>query len=261
MKQRKLHARALMCMMALIVSVITLFSQTTTVKHIVARGETLEDIAKTYNVTKEEILSMNPSASQFVYVGMELTIPKKQQPTYGVANSTANSNTDPRLGGYNNGSIPGSNSGSQPSENTAHRESDGGFSNWGLGYMADFEAADKGSYGIYFRAIAPYHFGMDFGAYANYGIADRAFESLQFLIGPAIGSRFDGFRASVALDAIIATMDDPEKSDIQVNWGLGLFPQLAFELSGNTCLVVGLYGNWAKGADELSFGFHAGLAF
>ncbi|MCM1504610.1 MAG: LysM peptidoglycan-binding domain-containing protein [Muribaculum sp.] len=261
MKRRRLYARSLVGIMALFMAVMTAFAQTTTVKHIVARGETLEDIAKTYNITKEDIISANPSAGQFVYVGMELIIPQKVQQTFGGTNLPNNSNNDPRMDGYNNGSVPGSNSGSKPSENSANRESDGGFSYWGLGYMADFEAADKGAYGIYFRAIAPYHFGMDFGAYANYGIVDKDYAGLQFLIGPAIGSRFDGFRASVALDAIIAAMDDPEKSDIQVNWGLGLFPQLAFELSGNTCLVVGLYGNWAKGADKLSFGFHAGLAF
>ena len=46
-------------------------------KHVIERGETLESIATRYGVTTEEIIKLNPDAAQFVYVGMELTLPEK----------------------------------------------------------------------------------------------------------------------------------------------------------------------------------------
>lgn len=50
-------------------------AQTKTVKHTVERGETLESIAKRYGTTNDKLIELNPDASQFIYVGMELTIP------------------------------------------------------------------------------------------------------------------------------------------------------------------------------------------
>lgn len=45
------------------------------VKHVVKRGETLSSIAKTYGTTEEYIRKLNDNLSNFLYVGMELTIP------------------------------------------------------------------------------------------------------------------------------------------------------------------------------------------
>lgn len=53
---------------------IFVFSQTTTT-HIVDKGETLATIAQKYNTTEAKLLELNPDASQFVYVGMELVLP------------------------------------------------------------------------------------------------------------------------------------------------------------------------------------------
>lgn len=50
-------------------------AQTSTVKHTVDRGETLQSIAKRYATTEAKIIELNPDAAQFVYVGMELTVP------------------------------------------------------------------------------------------------------------------------------------------------------------------------------------------
>jgi len=43
--------------------------------HVVNRGETLQSIAQKYGVAVDQIIAANPQASQFIYVGMELTIP------------------------------------------------------------------------------------------------------------------------------------------------------------------------------------------
>lgn len=50
-------------------------AQTSTVKHTVDRGETLQSSAKRYATTEAKIIELNPDATQFVYVGMELTVP------------------------------------------------------------------------------------------------------------------------------------------------------------------------------------------
>lgn len=57
-----------------------------TKEHIVERGETIESIAKLYNITTEELITANPSAKDMFYAGMILTIPES-------SNSSSQSNT------------------------------------------------------------------------------------------------------------------------------------------------------------------------
>ena len=59
----------------MLINISISMAQTSTIKHIVDKGETLESIAKKYGTTQEKIIEMNPEAGQFVYVGMELFIP------------------------------------------------------------------------------------------------------------------------------------------------------------------------------------------
>lgn len=55
-----------------------LSAQAVGTKHIVERGETLQSISQKYGVTEQQIIDQNPDAAQFIYVGMELNIPIKQ---------------------------------------------------------------------------------------------------------------------------------------------------------------------------------------
>ena len=52
-------------------------------EHVVKRGETVSSIAEAYGVSQEAIYSANPSARQFVYIGMKLMIPSVPQSTTG----------------------------------------------------------------------------------------------------------------------------------------------------------------------------------
>lgn len=88
MKQTKIKSRLIALAAIMLVSVATAFAQTSTTKHIVERGETLETIAQKYGVSKDEIVKLNPDAVQFVYVGMELVVPVKSGQTT-VGNSMA----------------------------------------------------------------------------------------------------------------------------------------------------------------------------
>lgn len=75
-------------LLAIIVALTANIAVAQTAKiHVVERGETIESIAKKYGITKDALVAVNPDAAQFVYVGMELTVP--------VADAKAVSTTDP----------------------------------------------------------------------------------------------------------------------------------------------------------------------
>ncbi len=79
----------------ILMSMLTLSVSAQVTTHIVDRGETLESIAKKYGTTKDAILQLNPDAVQFIYVGMELSIPEganqvTQQNTVNQANTDSN---------------------------------------------------------------------------------------------------------------------------------------------------------------------------
>ena len=68
--------KLLLTMIALLSMTIAVAQQTS---HIVQRGETLEGIARKYNVTAAAIKKANPDAADMIYVGMKLIIPSPQQ--------------------------------------------------------------------------------------------------------------------------------------------------------------------------------------
>lgn len=77
MKQNYYSLRIVALTVMMSICTLSVFAQTVK-KHVVQRGETLVSIAQKYSVSKDDIIKANPDAAQFVYVGMELTIPAKQ---------------------------------------------------------------------------------------------------------------------------------------------------------------------------------------
>ena len=79
-------------LLAVIVAASVLVSaQTSTVTHIVQRGESIESIAKYYHVSVEDINKANPNAEGMVYVGMKLVVPARQgQSVEKMVNATPN---------------------------------------------------------------------------------------------------------------------------------------------------------------------------
>lgn len=57
---------------------ILAMAQTSTVTHIVQRGETIESIAEYYHVSVDDINKANPNTEGLVYVGMKLMVPVKE---------------------------------------------------------------------------------------------------------------------------------------------------------------------------------------
>lgn len=74
-----------------IVSIITcllaLPAMAETKTHVVERGETIASIAKHYGITEKALLAENPTAADFFYTGMVLTIPDVDSPN-GVSESS-----------------------------------------------------------------------------------------------------------------------------------------------------------------------------
>ncbi len=84
--------------LAIAIAIVTNIAVAQSTKvHVVERGETIESIAKKYNVTKEEIVKLNPDVAQFVYVGMELSIPVSPVSETTVAPESATSVTETNL--------------------------------------------------------------------------------------------------------------------------------------------------------------------
>lgn len=96
MKDFKQRLLAIFCMIAM--SVCGAMAQTSSVTHIVDRGETLASIAQRYSTTEAKIVELNPDAAQFVYVGMELMIPVTAARE--TSNTTVNTNKTSTSSGY-----------------------------------------------------------------------------------------------------------------------------------------------------------------
>ena len=43
--------------------------------HIIKRGETIESVANKYGISIDDLIKANPSANDYFYIGMKLTIP------------------------------------------------------------------------------------------------------------------------------------------------------------------------------------------
>lgn len=93
MKQNFYSLRIVALTVMMSICTLSVFAQTVK-KHVVQRGETLVSIAQKYSVSKDDIIKANPDAAQFVYVGMELTIPETTSHSSLPSNETATDITD-----------------------------------------------------------------------------------------------------------------------------------------------------------------------
>lgn len=67
------------------------FAQTADREHTIQRGETIESIAKMYNVTQQQILDANPLAKDMFYAGMVIKIPQASNTNIASNNNNGNS--------------------------------------------------------------------------------------------------------------------------------------------------------------------------
>lgn len=241
-------------------------AQTATIKHTVDRGETLASIAKRYSTTEAKIIELNPDAAQFVYVGMELTIPVvKAQEQAQTQTSTAPS--------YSSSSTYYSDQTNDETKLSSPLGEDGSFSRYGLSYFAPFEAAEHGYYmfgGEYLNLSNGSGWGFDFKCGWNMGLEPKdADSSVLFLVGPSYGCLYnETLVLSSSLDFVgLCTFGSEQKPDGTTKdktffgWGISLMPKLTFNLSGSVSTFVGINATWLEDADDISVGFQVGIGF
>lgn len=144
--------------------------------HVVNRGETIHSIAQKYGLSTDQILKANPQASQYVYVGMELTIPAQET-------TTPSQPTAPQQPLTPQPSNTGNN-GNPPSSNSNYGEL---YSHFGFSYLANFSDNGKGCYGIYWETLSASNVGIFSFVGASYGITDPG--RLHYRIGPNFGGQ------------------------------------------------------------------------
>lgn len=266
MKMKTLKKRFLLAL-CFVFGVSFAIAQTNTIKHTVERGETLQSIAKHYATTEEKIIEFNPDAAQFVYVGMELVIPNVQE--------QKKAETLVESGNPSNSiAFSATNGMSVQTPSNGYNVND--FAFWGISYFAPFENADKGYYMFGGEFFSDRGWGGNLQVGFNYGLVDSEYAGCAFLIGPAYGHAFNNILVSTSLD-FFGTYSGTGESlktgtngkggtytylgiDSKFNWGIALMPKAAIKL-GKVTPWVGVNALWAKGADELSFGFQIGIGF
>lgn len=251
---KHLFKRLIVAMVTLLIATFSVMADTT---HIVDRGETLQSIAQKYGVTPEQIIAKNPQAAQFVYVGMELTIPSS-----GVVVSPSAQPSAQPVGSYaqNSNVFTAHN----PNTDSQSEQDNLLLGQWGVAYYTMFDAFDKGFYNFYSEYINRSGWGgyVSFGA--NYGLVKSGTILIRF--GPDYGTRLSDniiFSVPAALNMWTISYDAEETYDYkQMNrnpeykpvvssktkacWGLSLSPKIAFELGGVN-LNVGLDINFSFG--------------
>lgn len=244
--------------------------------HVVERGETIESIAKKYNVTKDEIVKLNPDVAQFVYVGMELTIPVPVVSRQ-VASPITETKSEPSYNTYTSSFITKTSSTQTSVESSDEVE----FSNWGLGYIAPFDAFDAGIYGLQYNILKDRKIRGQLFAGMNIGLVDSDYTSFLVRLGPNYSAQVaENISFYVPLTVDLTWSQHPEyknvtdKSDLfgntvnfnkkesktEFGWGLSVTPSLAIKLGG-LYLNAGVALMWNEASSQVDAGVMLGICF
>lgn len=155
-------------------------SAQTTISHIVRRGETIESIAKKYEVSVEDLQQLNPSTKKYLYAGMKLVIPPKP---------STQLNTQVRDSVLDDHSKHTLTTGSVPYKGNKHKASShsnlerSNYSSIGITIGHDFTDVVGMTYGIQYQHFMSNGIGATFTVGANYGLEDDA--DIVFRVGPS----------------------------------------------------------------------------
>ena len=226
--------------------------------HVVQRGETLESIAKLYNVSVDDVKKVNGDGDILVYAGMKLTIPTDDGK---VIRSVGNLPTG--LGEYPR---PGFG---------APTETDGNEPNvwrknqtrvmFGVEYCAlSFKSAkESGHYGLTLDVlnIGGSLFGgsLTMGSF-NYGLVGKDYTSDLVQFGPTISCEL-AKNLLVSLPVQCLCDVSFSGSNINAHWGWGLSPRAYYcarRVSFNAGVIVD--GEFSK-KNKVNCGFVTGVSF
>lgn len=223
---RNLTKNIIAILVAVVMGVSMATAQTKTISHIVDRGETLESIAKRYGTTKDKILELNQDASQFIYVGMELTIPVTE---------SVSSSTNPKVADISADYLSEQANNNTPSVSSNFKEEydkKAGFG-FGLEVSLGFPPHDSGSFNTYdISVFVPYWINeINKGLFVSAGLGYAS----------AFGSGHSGFgRDSYSSSTSVSLITIPLKAGFALgnNEKFAVVPYVGFNLgltvSGNT---------------------------
>jgi hypothetical protein len=235
-------------------------AQTNTITHVVDRGETLASIAKRYSTTEAKIIELNPDAAQFVYVGMELTIPTSasQVSNNSVAPNSSQSNTS-----YN--SFAQSDADNTDILETSDFETERKNGAYELTFSVDSfdDVKSSGSYGFAWTVllwdITPrLYAGIHFSTFVNYGLSD--YTTAVIKLGPALGYYFTPkIFISMPLD-VCCSVYFGENDQTKTAWGMDLAP--AIYLGNKAGFFIGpQFSVSFSGNSKVNCGFRTGIYF
>lgn len=256
-------------------------SAQSTLKHTVDIGETLASIARRYGTTEARIIEINPEAADFIYVGMQLTIPLASAPQSAENSGQAHDGPDafetetilPLLQQQTDVSVQGTVEKDSPG--TWRKEED--ERKWTF-YEVQFMATSfksvkaSGKYGLGVIAL-PWEVAPDLcvGGHmslaVNFGLASKGWETFTAMFGPQLGYYFTpAVFLAVPLDVVCETMVGSNTKQLEqigaedTFWGLSLLPSIyigkKFGVYAGLVLNIPFVDN-----AEVTCGFRTGIYF
>lgn len=155
-------------------------SAQTTISHIVRRGETIESIAKKYEVSVEDLQRLNPSTKKYLYAGMKLVIPS------GSSTRQSTQVQDSVVGDRSKHALTTED---VPYKEIKHKASShsnlekSNFSSIGITFGHDFTDVVGMTYGIQYQHFMSNGIGATLTVGANYGLEEDA--DIVFRVGPS----------------------------------------------------------------------------
>ena len=253
------------------VASIVAMAQAETATHIVQRGETMESIAKDYNVNVDALNRLNPNADGVVYVGMKLKVPVAAMPestSENASDRSAEAATAPQAA--TSASVPTDASAYAHAERSvktsiASHELNRERILWGFSYLAESfdDVKASGHYGLNLDALSIG--GSLFGASVtvasfNYGLVPSDYTNDYITFGPNVSYEVVE-NVVVALPVQCVCGVSFEGTDTKTTWGWSLTPS-AYLWINKVALTAGIVVNGAfSSGSKVCCGFTAGVRF
>lgn len=243
MQLSKFIRPAVVAIFVAVIGSMTVMADTT---HVVNRGETLQSIAQKYGVTTEQIIQANPQAAQFVYVGMELTIPGQSAQTQPAIPAAQQSTQNEGKTNIATSALQ-----NQATDNDYEYV----IRQWGIDYVANFSDDGKGYYGLFCEILGSSGWGAFFSYGASFGITKPGQMHARF--GPDYGVRVsESLVWSLPVALNMSTFDFVSETkynektnktttteDMKIAWGLSATPKIALKVE-KVYLNLGLDVNY-----------------
>lgn len=257
--------KKLLTLVCFLLSVICMHAE---VEHVVERGETLESIAKQYNVTPQSIIAVNPQVADMFFAGIVLIIPQGDTNTLQSVGDAVNSNPSYTISSGNSSEnkilYSANNSVKAEIANNDEEVTIEDFSNWFVTYCARFDAFGQGRYGLGWNSFNKSGFGFTMSILGSWGLTKPGI--LMYEFGPSYGYAFNKYLAgSASLRGIVdggsydylsfnSSGRPVKKSKYKVSGGITVTPQLLIRL--NKFIVgVGYELGWHHGSKALYHDF------